>query len=207
MAYKKTTRKTQTTRTIATKALKIAKKAVLAEETKYNEIGPIFGTQDNTADVTLVTSIPRGTGPTDRIGDKINVIGFQFNYWSIKGTTATATLLRFVLVHDTQQISDSTGPAWQDVFSSTQTHGLRNMSQQGSKRYKVIYDATVPLNAGYPSTGLTKKFISFKHPVLYNGSASTDIQKNGVYLMIQSNEAVGTAPTVLYNIRTLYKDS
>lgn len=200
-----TKKKPVSTRQVAEKALSIARKAVSTEETKFNEIGPISATLDNTSDVSLVTAIPVGTGPTDRIGNKINVIGFNFNYWFVKGSGAAA-LARIVLVHDTQQVSDSTGPGWTDVFSSTQTHGLRNMLTT-NKRYKVIYDQCHALNAAYPSTSLVKKFISFKHPVLYNGTASSDIQKNGVYLLTQCNEATASAPLFLYNIRTLYKDS
>lgn len=206
-SYPKRKTAAPSTRQVATKALSIAKKAISAEETKSHEIGPITGNIGSTAASTVITQIPQGVERYQRLGNKISVLGFQFNYWAYKGTAANA-LLRVTLVHDTQQIADANaGMAWNNPFESSLTLSLRNVTTQ-QKRYKVIYDQCHILNDAYPSINLVKKYISFKHPVLFNGAAGTDIQKNGVYLMIQSTEAAGaTAPSIQYHLRTLYKDS
>lgn len=201
-----TKKKNVSTRQVAEKALSIARKAVSTEETKNNDIGPLTQTVDNTADVSLIPAIPVGTGTSNRIGNKIQVLGFNLNYWVYRNGGSVHALIRVVMVHDTQTISGSVGPAWTDVFTSGLTHSLRNVNSQ-AKRYKIIYDQTHPLNAAYPSTGLVKKYIPFKHPVLYNNTGFQDIQKNGVYLLLQSSESGTSSPSIQYHIRTLYKDS
>lgn len=48
--------------------------------------------------------------------------------------------------------------------------------------------------------------LRFDHHIRYNGSASSDIQKGGIYMMVLSNEATNGS-SFTYNLRLGYYDN
>lgn len=200
--YKK---KPTSVRTVANKALSLARKAVSAEETKFTDIATTVSSIDSIPDSLLLTGVAQSGTINARIGNKISALGFQLNYYARKHNTAEVTQMRILLVHDTQQVSDSSSLTWNNIFTEESVIAQRNVAA-ANKRYRIIYDKIHRMDVGNPSIQAVKKYIPFKHPVMFNGTAASDIQKNGVYLMVLSNEILHTA-TLHYSIRFMYKDA
>lgn len=106
---------------------------------------------------------------------------------------------------DTQQISD-TSPVLTDVLTTATPESLLNLSNAG--RFKILYRKTfivTPATGGRPAIEITKFFNLQKH-VRYNGPATTDIQKNGLYIAFVSSETVNY-PTIVGSSRIGYHDN
>jgi len=202
MPAKFTPKKSVSVRSVANKALSLARKAVSTEETKFTDIATTVSTIDSTADAVHLTPLLQGLDRNHRIGNKVTAVGFQVNYWIARNASATNTQVRLCLVQDMQQIADATTISWTSVFSEEFVGSQRT----NNKRYRIIYDKTHKLDSGSTVTSLVKKFVPYKHPVYYNGTAAADIQKNGVYLLVLSNE-VSNGASLNYTIRYLFKDA
>lgn len=155
-----------------------------------------------------LTQIARGDGNVQRIGNKIRGVNVEYRWQTNWGTSTVSqnALLRVILLRDTQQPAD-TVPSATDIFGST----LANVQDMFSvhtvpSRFKIMYDRiqsvgnttsipTDPPTALFLSAGPGSVFSKFKfkfdYDVLYNGSLLTDIQKNGLYLVLLSSLGAG----------------
>lgn len=150
-----------------------------------------------------LTAIAQGDGIAQRTGQSILNNGFYINLAFTKHASATFSFIRVVLVQDRQQISD-TAPTYSDVFESNSTYAKVNPNTMG--RFKIWYDKRVLLSTqrDFKQINIYRKFKGIH--TRYNGTASSDIQKNGFYLMLVSSEATNT-PTVVSASRTYYHDN
>lgn len=150
-----------------------------------------------TGDVVELTAIPAGTDQSQRISDAIRIkslslSGAMAGAWE---TTSQTLGARIAVVQDMQQITD-TDITVGDVFSSVDPIvTFLNLNSLG--RYKVLYLSKVffglPMIAG---EGNQLPMFEWNWtgdiPVRYNGTAATDIQKNGIFFMIFGNNAGAT---------------
>lgn len=149
----------------------------------------------------LMNGIAQGDGDGQRTGNSIFMRSINTNLFFEKNTSATFTYIRIMFVQDTQQIADTT-PTVADVLDSDYASHL-NKNTVG--RFKVLMSKIITLNPNYPSTA--KKFnYATRHHIRFNGSASTDVQKGAIYMLLLSSEATNT-PTVRYNSRLSYHDN
>jgi len=143
--------------------------------------------------------------------------------------------VRIMIVLDTQQASDDLGVTPSEVLASTATDwacmvSFRNIDSYKG-RFKVMYDKTVRFSAQTTAfimdsettsvdvtqayglkdinLRLTKTFPGRGLPITYNGSGATDIQKNGIYwLMFTDNQLAATNPTaVSLNVRQTFVEN
>lgn len=139
------------------------------------------------------TQLAAGDGADTRSGLQIHA-----KYVKIRGTlyqhpSGSRTQVRVILARANQQVADST--LSYAGFSSPQ--GTEVMSDivptpDTEKNFaRILYDRTFVMGTKQDSYSFTiKKKLGFD--VGYNGSASGDIQKNGLYLFGISNEATNT---------------
>lgn len=109
------------------------------------------------------------------------------------------------LVKDKQQISDTT-PGVTDIFKSTSPESMLNLNASG--RFKVLWRKTyvvAPVSGGRNAVEVKRYWKIYDH-VRYNGSGTSDIQKNGYYLVIITSEPANF-PTVNFNTRIGYHDN
>lgn len=109
------------------------------------------------------------------------------------------------LVKDKQQISDTT-PGVTDIFKSTSPESMLNLNTSG--RFKVLWRKTyvvAPVSGGRNAVEVKRYWKIYDH-VRYNGSGTSDIQKNGYYLVIITSEPANF-PTVNFNTRIGYHDN
>lgn len=158
--------------------------------------------------VTNVTAIAQGDSISARQGNKISVYALhgRFLYTGVDPNSYVRTLI----VQDTQQIAD-TDAVISDVLSSNDITGMMELVTLG--RFRIIRDFMTNLNLQATSTGRTSYknlYIKFKKPiqVRYNSTATTDIQKNGIYVMQISNIASAAGePMQSSQFRVSFTDS
>lgn len=161
----------------------------------------------------LMSAVAAGSNINNRIGENILAKYIEVNFEAVYGASISVATndnpsYRFYIVQDKQQIG-STSPALSDLIDApgTPTIALYNVTEQ--KRFRVIFDsgpqvmvmgnmsAVAPPTFGYSSISLPSKLTwkvkrSVTIPIEFNGTGSTNIQKNGIYLMVQS-DMVATA--------------
>lgn len=147
-----------------------------------------------TARVDPLTEIAEGDASLNRDGLKITPHSLYLNYQIIHPSDEAAAsqtndpkpaFHRVMVVRDLQQVSD-TNPSAATVVESTPDFAIAGLSRlSGTKRFQVLYDKrhkTTAQNSGI----IASKYINLKGKVSniqYNGAASTDIQKNGLYVI------------------------
>jgi len=159
----------------------------------------------------LMSAISQATAVNARIGENV-----QVRYIEMHGEVSYASSValavndnptyRVYIVQDKQQVA-STSPALSDLVDQpgNPVYQLRNVQEQ--KRFRVIYDSgpqvlafgnfvTPPTNSNVVMQARyhlhLKKRVSI--PVEFNGSAATQIQKNGIYFML-STDMIGAGAT------------
>lgn len=185
---------------IATNALKLVKKNMSKVEVKNNDISSNF-LQGTTPTVTILTAVPAGTGSTQRVGNKISLSGLSFRFYAYRHPSSVLNNFRIVIVQDTQTISDGSSVTWGSVFSQTNVVSLRNVDTQ-KNRFKILMDKTYQFSASENGHNTSQHWIPVKASVLFNGTASTDIQKNAIYVLTYGDD--NTNQTAVYYYSRLY---
>lgn len=166
----------------------------LAPELKVVDVSTSISNLTNAGTVIHLTQVAQGSDVPNRIGNSINLrnIALRMNY--TQGSDATAAAyIRYAVVQDTQQISD-TSPVVGDVFSSANPQiSLPVTNNRGRFRYLHV---SKPITVNMVTNGTTNPYWEFNWKgnsrVDYNGTASTDQQKNAVYLIVLTDSAAST---------------
>ena len=143
-------------------------------------------TVGTTANVALLNNIATGDTANTRTGISVLLkyayISLTFNR-STSATTAYSQL-RMLLVQDTEQVGD-TSPVYSDVMEGGLSSSILNRDNMG--RFTILLDKQLNLTANTPAI-MVKEMVPLNFHARYNGTASTDIEKNGVYLMLVSSD-------------------
>lgn len=161
--------------------------------------------------------IAQGTSSSQRVGNKISIKSILLRYIAyVSGNTDDYGLLRIIVVKDLNQVADTYPPT--SVVLEDPTNFTSPYAKSSSpKRIKVLYDKVIDLNAtgiAYNSntTGTIvynpcrhkEVYIFPKCNVYFNGSANTDVQKNGIWIYTMS---AGSGTTYInMSTQTCYED-
>jgi len=143
-----------------------------------------------------LTGIAQNPAENQRIGEDVTVksiaIRGKISDMTSTGTLSTPSYYRFYVVKDRQQVNDTT-PAISDIFSSTDPV-LALPSISFSERFTFLWQSPLLQNNAV-LTGNQFPVCTWSWSgtikVGYNGSGSTDIQKNGIYFVILTTDAGG----------------
>lgn len=158
---------------------------------------------NSSGSVIHLTGAASGDTDSSRTGNSIFVRSLYCRFRIDKHASATNTNVRILLVVNKQQVAD-TAPAITDVLESVDTTAPLNNATVG--RFSILWDRTFNVNSVSQPTYNTQLYKPMKLHCRYNGTAGTDIQKNGIYLLIFSNEATNT-PAVNGLFRVSYHDN
>lgn len=179
----------------------------LAPEMKYLDVDVTAADITTAGSVIHVTQIAQGDGLGNRAGNsiKLRTISFRGNFvrTSVGATPTAGAFYRLALVVDKQQVVDAS-PATVTIFDGGAV--TLQMNIQTLKRFNClwlsrIYDPQrmvmdtdqITANGVVPTEGVIGMFDwSGNMEVRYNGSATSDIQKNGVHFVIISNDSNNT---------------
>lgn len=156
--------------------------------------------------VTHLTAFAIGDDDFNRTGNSIYVRHIYSRGEIVMDSAATSTTVRLMLVQDTQQVGD-TSPVVNDIIGGTDNSFkvYRPLNADTVGRFSILYSRNFILNSQRPSVLFNIRKTMRLH-VRYNGTATTDIQRNGLYLVAFSNEATNT-PDISSITRVSYHDN
>lgn len=151
-----------------------------------------------------LTAVAQGDGDSQRTGNSIFVRSLNVRgacQWNAAG--AAVQNIRIMIVVDNQQISD-TGVNTQAILTTQDPDSHLNPATVG--RFQVLWSRKYGLwDVQRPEINFSKNF-ALRHHVRYNGTASTDIQKGGIYIVAVSDQA-SNGPIIAFNARLSYHDN
>lgn len=132
-----------------------------------------------------LTAIAQGDGNNQREGNSIKVISLKCKgilSWNLSDTVEKFDLARLMIIRTNQQVPDS-DPTALGFLSPVSTIGMYDMDQKGfvTTLYDHVYKVTSESGGAYINFTLP-----LQQHVLYNGVLNSDIQKNGLYVMVVS---------------------
>jgi len=214
MAYKKVSRKPKTTWYNKKHSISIqgvAKKLYNLQSMINSEVMKLDTTSTGGAQQTIthLTAISQDDTVSGRTGNSILLKNISIK-GSLQINSAVSISSRYTvaLLQDTQQVGDGL-PSNADIWKSN-TEPQTLLLQSAVGRFKVIKRWNGYL--GTAQGGQTVKLFDYFHKfplnthVRYNGTANSDIQKNGLYLSIITSEAVNF-PTTGITTRLGYHDN
>lgn len=196
----------QTPRELALQAYKGVKylKGLVNSEMLHTDTSLTLGS--NQSQIFSLCQIAQNDTDTGRTGNSILLRNIYIRgLLEINPTVSANSRVMIALVKDTQQIADTT-PAVLDVFNTNSPESMLKLGTSG--RFKVLYRKTYvlsPASGGRNAIEFTKYWKLYQH-IRYNGSANTDVQKNGYYLVVISSEVVNY-PSVSLTSRLGYHDN
>lgn len=157
-----------------------------------------------------LTALAQGDGDGARTGSTVYVKGLHINGSIVQDSDgATAQSVRIMVVQDTQQVADTVPTP--SVWLSGTGGFLAHLNPVNLGRFTVLYDKIINVyaaSAGAPNLKTFEISLPLATHVHYNGTAGTDIQKNGLYIgAISSQATAGTGPILAYNARLSYHDN
>lgn len=163
----------------------------------------IGGAQSN---ITSLTDIAVGDGTSSRTGNSILLRSVYIRgFVELNPAVTLDTRITIALVQDKQQVSD-TSPTVAQMFTSTTDAQSTIQRDTGIGRFKILWRKTLVLTPGNNNAQLLQKYIKLYSHIRYNGTASSDIQKNGLYL-VQINSESTHFPVATFNCRVGYHDN
>lgn len=190
----------------AYKGVKYIKGLVNSELYKLDIVGATSTFYSDGSAVTHMTPVAQGDGPAARTGNSILAKYLTIHGVATRTTSGDAVQqCRIVIVMDRQNIADETNPGYSTVFTSASPNALINVDTAG--RFTILYDNVFTLDTVKQLSKSFKINIPLNKHIRYNGTASTDIQKNSIWLMTISTQTVSNQPVFTYAARLGYHDN
>lgn len=172
----------------------------------------IAGTAGNvSSSIVNILDIAQGTNINERIGNEIKVLSVNYKAHVDDQNQDTTLSHRVFLIEDKQQISD-TAPSVSDIFSVIHPNNYQ-LSIANLKRFRILNKSSVRTALAASTNpneyGELNMFEKFKYPlkVRYNGTASTDGQKNLLYIVNMVEFASSVTNGLYQNVRVKYIDN
>lgn len=179
---------------------------VNSEMYKWDVIENVASINNTLSYVAHLSAIPQGDGDAARTGNSLLAKSLNLKgllQWN-SSAAYTSCAVRVAIVMDTQQIGD-TSPNNANVFESNAPWSHLNSETVG--RFKLLKSMFINLTNDKKAFNLNINIPMQTH-IRYNGTAGTDIQRNGIYIMASSNVASTDSPPVLsYEARLSYHDN
>lgn len=187
---------------VAKKALKMVRKLkrVMKPELKM-KAELVTTTFDSVGKIQDVPRIAEGAGQASRTGLQIRMLDLEFRAQINRNASAATTFCRMVFFMDRRQVSDSKTSVADVLELVNSASGINNLNR---KRYKILRNKHFFLTANQDARVFSFR-VRLKVVQGYNGALLTDIEKNGVYLLLLSNQPTNV-PTIVYFLRMRYTD-
>lgn len=179
-------------------------KGLVNAEKKFFTVN-LSATVSDTGAVSPLTEIAQGDTAITRDGNSIFARMLSGTIVLTRSTSGNAVqTIRVCIFQDNQQVADST-PTYTQLFATSSPISSLAYPQMG--RFKVLWSRIVHLDQTNNLGSVHKVVLPLKHHIRYNGTASTDIQKGGLYLAYCSDQTTENYPGVAAYLRTSYYDN
>lgn len=163
-------------------------------EKKFNILTYVDAECDWSGRMHSYNAISQGEGQQNRISRMIQPLSVYYNFCVRNDSPTLPNIVSFIWLRDSQQKGDQ-DPSPTDVLTAANVGGpaapnsLLNLNNVG--RFSVLRRLTMRLaiNGTDSNCRIVKGYIKLRpgHNIRYNGTATTDIEKNGIYLLIISS--------------------
>lgn len=159
-----------------------------------------------TGQTLTVTDIAESVTSVGRTGLAITGKSLSLTYNITKNVSPPHSFARIIIFKDRQQVAD-TNPDLSDVLHSIASNVAITSfhSEVALKRFQILYDRTHLLTSTAPVVTATKHINLKGLDIRYNGSSSSDIQKNGLFIAFIGDE-ISTVPLMNFSSRFRYTD-
>lgn len=175
----------------------------LVNSEMFHNQGTGSTTIPNTGIITLLNGMAQNDTSSGRTGNSILMRNVMFRAIFTQNATAVATQLRAMIILDTQQVSDNS-PVLSDILESINV--VSPLSTASAGRFKVMKSWIFTLDDTKSQTKVIDYYKQFRFHTRYNGTSGTDIQKNGLYLVLLSDQSINV-PTINYTWKVGYHDN
>lgn len=164
-----------------------------------------YNPDNSTGSVFHLSALAEGDSDNARTGNSIMGKYLTVRYTCIKHASASATNVRMLIVRDNQQIADSSPTIAQLLDTNGSDYCLAPLNDDTVGRFQVLHDVSYQLDANRLFK-TSKINLPIKFHIRFNGNADTDIQRNGIYLLVVTSEATNT-PTFKFYSRLGFHDN
>jgi len=187
----------------------------LKPEMKFADISlSATNVSPTTGVTTLMSSIAAGAGVNQRVGENVQIKYIEMHFEAIfAGSVASSTndnpSYRVYIVQDKQQVPN-VSPALSDLVDQPSTPTVQLFNVQEQKRFRVIYDSGPQVCVFGTAAGVGNSSIALSSRILlnikkrvsisteFNGTANTNIQKNGIYFIVSTDMLAAAVPCFDY---------
>jgi len=162
----------------------------------------------NGAFVDNINQCTAGFNSNQRVGDNINMTGFDFRYNLVQGTQACTCRVILFIDHENNLIRDNILDNRLGLALTSQAP-LMMYARSSRNDFTVLYDEVHTLD-NVENYQVTKRVHQTFSKIVKFGTASNNIFENGLRLLVISSisNAAGVAqPQFSYNSRVYYKDA
>lgn len=161
-------------------------------------------TINSTGTVIPLANISQGDTDAGRTGNSIFARNLLLNLdTKVNASNTGVNFLKIMLVQDNQQVGDTT-PAVTDILLGAYPNSPLNNATFG--RFTILKNWKFSLDMASRPAYMISKYKKLYHHIRYNGTADTDIQRGGLYLLFISDQSTN-APSCDYQIRLGYHDN
>lgn len=153
--------------------------------------------------VFLLNGLAQGDTSSARTGNSVLMRNCHLRLGFAQNATAVTTFYRVILFWDTQQVGD-TSPTVTDILESASPYSPLATASVG--RFRILKSWFFSTDDTKAQTKAINHYSKFRVHSRFNGTASSDIQKNGLYLMAISDQSTNT-PTMAYSMKVGYHDN
>lgn len=168
--------------------------ASLRPELKLTDISISLVNVTTAGSVTHITGIAQGDDTNGRTGNSISVKNIGLKGIIDEASMTNTGYYRYAFVVDKQQIAD-TSPGVADIFTGNPLTLFPTAASRD--RFTILYlspiiSGTAAKSGNRLQAGYVQYDWSGNINVAYNGTATSDIQKNGIYFVFLSSDASNT---------------
>lgn len=189
----------RSTKAVAYKALKLAKKANKLPELKQNEITWSATSVSSSGTMEELSVVAAGTGNNQKVGDRINPTSLRFRGTMNIHASATSSLVRLIIFRWNSGLFTTTVG---DILVAGTIKSFK--SQDKRFESEILYDRVFKLNSVERPELFFQGKLKLKKPIAYAGGASA-ANRNSIGYLILSDEATNT-PTVDISSRMWFRD-
>ncbi len=194
----------------------LKRRIAAATEIKYEDVnttnaGPV--SMVDTASIANLAQIAQGAGLVQRVGQQVTAkrLHVKYHVMANSGSTSSAVTARVIIVQYKKQSSSST-PSLAKILENYATGtgaawSPLSFTNQFKENFNLLYDKLHAVDNVTNKSVIRQFSIPLNFKIAYNGSATTDIEKNGIYMFMLSDRAAGTyPPDIHYGVRLDFTD-
>lgn len=190
----------------------LKRRIAAATETKYEDVNTTNAapvTMTEASAISNLAQVAQGAGLVQRVGQQITAKRLTGRY--IVKYNGANSMARVIIVQYKKQSSSSTPSLAKIVENYSAGTGSvwspYSFTNQFTENFRVLYDKSHAIEASNQAA-VRELSIPLNFKIAYNGTLTTDIEKNGIYMFMLSDQTVasGLGPLISYGMRLAYTD-